>query len=113
MTFRNGTTIFLRYPNSTSKDTELSIGNSRANQIESALPELRWASEDRTVHTLTLAYPFLLPSQNNRSVLEVQCRMFKPREGKDILTDVWQKSDGTNQIVVFPPLACVSHVHHT
>ncbi|KAI0855002.1 hypothetical protein F4860DRAFT_497665 [Xylaria cubensis] len=81
-------------------------GNSRANQIESVLPELRWASEDRTVHTLTLAYPFLLPSQNNRSVLEVQCRIFKPREGKDILTDVWQKSDGTNQTIVFPPLGC-------
>ncbi|KAI0199892.1 hypothetical protein F4808DRAFT_194952 [Astrocystis sublimbata] len=82
-------------------------GNSRANQSRSEMPDLKWASENRTIRTLELVYPFLFRPQNNEAnVLRIECRSFRPREGEDILIDVWPRSDGSKQVIEFPPWGC-------
>lgn len=73
----------------------------------SQLPTLKWATDETQVRHITLAFPFKGGSTADHPTLSMGCREFVPRDGIDILTDVWEGDDGEKLILEFPAWALV------
>lgn len=71
------------------------------------LPKLRWASDETDVRTVTLSFPFRSETAQDCPRLSVVCREFVPREGIDILIDVWEGDNGERLVLKFPAWAIV------
>ena len=81
-------------------------GNSRAGQIRSTFPKMRWSFDEHQIHTIQIRQDFHNPQDEVLPTMSVACRRFLPTVS-DVLIEPYEAPDGEVLIVKSPPYACV------
>lgn len=78
-------------------------GNSRAGQIRSTFPKMRWSFDDRQIYTIQIRQDFINPMCEALPTMPVTCRRFLPTPA-DVLIEPYEAPDGEVLIVTSPPM---------